>query len=263
MELLQPLLQLVNYKVEAAIWVGISMALYALGVDISWHYRQPRPGRLGTWVRTIKEWPYRCWLIEAIRFLYYIGIPYAGLLRGIVLPRLVGLTDPDWVKGVGLGAALGTGALLLLALICWWYTRAIMALPVPMKKGRPGHEPTNGWELLREVIYLQTHWAFYRSVVILLLDDYYWGTFLGFLLITLEWATNPAWRKDLGLPWRSVTPLLRWSMALLTAVIFALTRNLWVLVPLHWIIEKACQQLLGVGEQQMGRILGSNSFNQG
>jgi len=36
MELLQPLLQLVNYKVEAAIWVGISMALYALGVDISW-----------------------------------------------------------------------------------------------------------------------------------------------------------------------------------------------------------------------------------
>jgi len=262
MALLQSLLHLVDYRVESVLWVGFSIALYALGVDIAWHYRRPRPGWLGHWVKAIRGWPYRYWPLEAIRFLYYIGIPYAALLRGVVLPRLMGLTDPDWVKGIGLGAALGGGTLLLLALICWWYARAIMALPVPTKRGHLGDEPINGWGLLREVIYLQTHWAFYRSAVILLLDDHYTGTFLGFLLITLEWAMNPAWRKDLGLPWRSVTPLIRWSMALSTAIIFLLIRNLWVLVPVHWAIEMACQRLLAVEEQQIGRIYGLSESAQ-
>jgi len=263
MDLLQSLLGLMDYKLESALWVGISMGLYVLAVHVAWHYRRPRPGRLGRWVEAIQGWAHRHWPLGAVRFLYYIGIPYAGLLRGVILPRLMGLTDPDWVKGIGLGAALGGGAFLLLALICWWYNRAITALPVPTKREGLGHEPINGWGLLREAIYLQTHWAFYRSVVILLLDDHYIGTFLGFLLITLEWAMNPAWREALSQPWRSVTPLIRWGMALSTAIIFLLIRNLWVLVPIHWASEMACHRLLAAGEQQMSRIVGSNRLSQG
>ena len=81
MDALSSLLSLLDYKVESALWVVFSIGLYALAVDIAWHYRRPRPGRLGQGAETVKGWPYRHWLLEAIRFLYYIGIRYAALLR--------------------------------------------------------------------------------------------------------------------------------------------------------------------------------------
>ncbi|MFQ5811576.1 MAG: hypothetical protein ACE5I2_00045 [Anaerolineae bacterium] len=255
MDSLPSLLSLIDYKVESVLWVGLSIGLYALGADVAWHYRRPRSGRLGHWAEAIKEWPYRHWLLEAVRFLYYIGIPYAALLRGIVLPRLMGLTHLDWVKGIGLGAALGGGTFLLLAVIWWWYVRAIAALPLSARErrgGSLGDDSTNGWILLREAIYLETHWAFYRSATILLLDDYYVGAFLSFLLVSLEWLINPAWRKDLSLPWRSADVLMRWSMAFATAIIFLFIRNLWLLVPIHWGIEIACRRLLAGFSLRLG-----------
>jgi hypothetical protein len=248
------LLSLLDYKVESALWVVLSIGLYALGADIAWHYRRPRPGRLGHWAEAIKGWPHCHWLLEAVRFLYYIGIPYAALLRGAVLPRLMGLTQLDWVKGIGLGTALGGGTFLLLALIWWWYARAIATLPLSAREQRGaslGDDSTNGWILLREVVYLETHWAFYRSAAILFLDSHYAGVFLGFLLVTLEWSINPAWRTGLSLPPRSVSIFMRWGIAFVTAIIFLLTRNLWLLVPIHWIIEVACPRLLAVFSEQL------------
>jgi hypothetical protein len=267
MELLQSLLNLIDYKVESAMWVSLSIGLYALGVQIAWHYHWPRPGRLGHWVEAVKGWPFRNWLLEAVRFLYYLGIPYAALLRGVALPRLMGLTDPDWVKGIGLGVALGVGTLSLLALIWWWYARAIAALPMPTWErwgsGLRFDGSTNGWVLLREVIYLQTHWALYRSATILLLDDYYAGTFLGFLLVTLEWSINPAWRADLSSPGQSVNVLVRWSMAFAMAIIFLFVRNLWVLVPIHWGIEIASHRLLAGFSQRISAQNGTANPSTG
>ena len=249
---------LLDYRVESALWVMFSIGLYALGVDIAWHYRRSRPGgRLNQWAETVKGWPHRHWLLEAVRFLYYVGIPYAALLRGVALPRLMGLTHLDWVKGIGLGAALGGGAFLLLVLIWWWCARAIAALPLSARErrgGSLGDDSTNGWILLREVIYLQAHWAFYRSAAILFLDNQYAGTFVGFLLVTLEWTINPAWRADVSLPWRSVSVLLRWSLAFVMAIVFLFTRNLWLLVPIHWGVEMTCQRLLaGFSQRNNGQ----------
>jgi len=255
MDPLPTLISLIDYKVESALWVVFSIGLYALGADIAWHYRRLRPGRLGQWAGAIKKWPYRHWLLEVARFLYYIGIPYTALLRGVALPRLMGLAELDWVKGIGLGTALGGGTFLMLALIWWWYARAIAALPLSARGRRGaslGDDSTNGWILLQEAIYLETHWAFYRSAAILLLDNHYAGAFLGFLLITLEWSINPAWRRDLSLPWRSVNTLARWSMAFATTIIFLFVRNLWLLVPLHWSIEVAYRRLLAGFPEQLG-----------
>jgi hypothetical protein len=256
MDPLQSLLNLADYKLESALWVVFSIGLYALGADIAWHYRRPRPGRLGHWAETVKGWPYRHWLLEAGRFLYYIGIPYVALLRGVALPRLMGLTDLDWLRGISLGTVLGGGTFLLLALIGWWYARAVAALPLSARE-RQGTSlgfagSTSGWILLREAIYLETHWAFYRSATILLLDDYYVGIFLGFLLVTLEWSINPAWRRDLSMPWRSVNILTRWGMAFAMAILFLFIRNLWVLVLIHWGVEMACHRLLTVFSQRLG-----------
>ena len=115
-----------------------------------------------------------------------------------------------------------------------------------------GDDSTNGWILLREVIYLQTHWAFYRSVAVLFLGNYYAGTFVGFLLVTLEWSIDPAWRADLSLPRRSVSVLLTWSLAFVMGIIFLFTRNLWLLVPVHWCIEMVCQRLRVSFSQRLG-----------
>jgi len=248
MDSLPSLPNLSDYEVEAALWVIFSIGLYALGADLAWHYRRPRSsGRLDQWAETLKKWPHRNWLLEAVRFLYYIGIPYAALLRGVILPRLMGLTHLDWVKGVGLGTALGGGVFLFLALIWWWYARSMAALPLSARQRHGeglGDFSTNGWILLREAIYLQTHWAFYRSAAILFLDNQYAGVFLGFLLVTLEWSVNPAWRVGLSSHWRSVNLLLRWNLALVTAIVFLFIRNLWLLVPIHWSVEMACHRLL-------------------
>ncbi len=244
---------LLDYKLEAALWVIFSIGLYALGVDLAWHYRRPRSGRLGQRAKTLKQWPHRHWLLEPIKFLYYIGIPYAALLRGAILPRLMGLTHLDWVKGMGLGAALGGAAFLLLAVVWWWYVRAVDALPRWVSARREvssADASTNGCTRLREAIYLETHWAFYRSAAILLLESHYAGAFIGFLLVTLEWSTNPAWRRDLTLPWRSANLLLRWSLAFATAIIFLFTRNLWLLAPIHWAIESVTHRLLASSRQR-------------
>jgi hypothetical protein len=158
----------------------------------------------------------------------------------------MGLTHLDWVKGIGLGTALGGGAFLLLALIWWWYARSIAALRLSARERRGeslGDDSTRGWILLQEAIYLEMHWAFYRSVAVLFLNSYYAGVFVGFLLVTLEWSINPAWRTDLSSRWRSAKVLLRWGIALVTAVIFLFIRNLWLLVPIHWGIEVACHRL--------------------
>jgi hypothetical protein len=238
---------LVDYKVESALWVVFSIGLYVLGADIAWHHRRQRPGRLGEWAETLKGWPYRHWLLGAVRFLYYVGIPYAALLRGVALPRLMGLTHLDWVKGIGLGMVLGGGAFLLLTLIWWWYARAIAGLPLSAREQRGaglGDNSAGGWILLREAIYLETHWAFYRSAAILLLNNHYAGAFVGFLLVVLEWSIDPAWRKDLNVPWRSSDILMRWGMAFATTIIFLFIRNLWLLVPIHWSIEMASYHLL-------------------
>ncbi len=257
MDALLSLPNLLDHEVEATLWVVFSIGLYALGVDIAWHYRRPRPGRLGRWARMIKDWPHRHWLLEAVRFLYYVGIPYAALLRGVVLPRLMGLTHLDWVKGIGLGTVLGGGAFLLLALIWGWYARAIAALRLS-ERARPGEslegDSASGWVLLREAAYLETHWAFYRSAAILFLDSYYVGIFVGFLLATLEWSMDPAWRTDLSLPWRSANILLRWGLALVSAITFLNIRNLWLLVPIHWGIEMVCHRLLaGFSQRNNGQ----------
>ena len=240
---------LIDYRLELALWVALSFVLHAVASDLAWHYRRPRPGRLGRWVEGLRSWPYTSWLLQGLRFLYYIGIPYLALLRGAALPRLMGLSGLDWPKGVSLGVPLGGGAFLVLALIWWWYARAIAGLPNPSADPDPA---ASWWVVLREVIYVESHWAFYRCLPILLLDDYYTGVFLGFLLVSLEWWISPAWRAALSLPEGAPNVLMSWSMAFAMAIVFLFVRNLWLIVPIHWAIEMGCRRMLAIAYRQEG-----------
>lgn len=211
------------------------------------------------------RWRYAPWLVEVARLFYYIGLPYAVVvLRRVGLPsymgipplegnaptagevglQLLGLAQPEvaW-RRLWLTLGLTAGALTLTVMLCWWYARSLRALPF-------GTTPPASTDLLpwwisfREAVYLQMHWAFYRSGTILLTNDFYRGTALSLILICLEWAINPAWRTELRQPFRAETRLSRLGLALITALLFYFTRSLWLSILVHWVLALSYARLL-------------------
>ncbi len=268
---------LVDYRIELNVWIALSVLTYAISVNLAWRWRRPRPGRLASWIEKVKSWPLG-WLLQLLRFAYYVGLPFCLLLngeaverslgrfmgfgtplgflmRGVLLPRamgLGGLTTPEWFAGVGMGIVLGLGAFLLMASGWWYFTRSLRELAweqVTSSDSEPAVmvalSPTRAWwVILWEAIYAEIHWAFYRAGPIVLWDDYYAGVFLGFLILNLEWWTNPAWRHGWGAVGQRPEVVLRWSLAFVMVIVFLFTRNLWLAIPLHWAIEMGCRHLL-------------------
>jgi hypothetical protein len=194
--------------------------------------------------------PYRRWVIEAGRFLYYVGIPYMVLggwpqapNRGLLSLGDMGIVSLDalwpltrWLQAAGTG--LGWGLTVLLFLMLSWLNANRTA-----SVWRFGFSPKPWWHVLLDVLYLQVHWAFYRGALTLVMGDLYAGTFLGLGLVYVEWSLNPFWRRG----WREKTWVAgRWmraALALAIAILFFLTRNLWVCLAIHGALELVLRQL--------------------
>ena len=240
------LLPRLDYKLNLVLWIGFSFLLYAISTNIAWHYRDPRPRRIGRLLRAVKRWPR--WPFQALHLLYYLGIPYLALLQGVTSPRLMGLVGADWFEGIGMGAALGTGAFLFLALAWWHYARAIQR-SYPREGSLFSARISDilqpwGWPLLLlEVICLEMHWAFYRSGPTLLLDHHS-GVFLGLLIALGERYSDPNVRRSLSSPKRAENILMEGGMALVIAVVYLFTRNLWLCMFIHLWIEMGLLCLL-------------------
>jgi len=177
---------------------------------------------------------------------FYLGIPYLVLggwprppLRGLLSTQDLGLAGlggtwpvDRWLDALGTGAGLGLVALLVL-LAAW----------------ANANHPTGGlwlrfparpwWSLLVDVVYLEVHWAFYRSALGVLLSDLYPAVWLGLGLVFVEWALSPFWRRGWRLPGQAAGEWLRAGLAVVVAFLFLLTRNLWVCVGVHSVIELA------------------------
>lgn len=241
----------IGYKVELNLWIVFSIALYSLGTNLAWHYRRPRAGRLGRWVERARGWTCSLWPLQLLRFLYYLGIPYLALLRGIALPSLMGLTNLNWFEGIGWGVSLGLGAFFLLAFIWWHHLRSLASWPLRREHGL---DLTLDWrELLREAIYQEVHWAFYRCGPTFLLNDHYLGVFLGFFVVSLEWWADPAWRFSLARPGQAEGVLMRWSMSFVMAFIYLFVRNLWLVVPIHFALSWGLLKMQAVLLDQEGQ----------
>ena len=93
--------------------------------------------------------------------------------------------------------------------------------------------------LLIDGLYCSVHWAFYRTALAVLRDDLYAGIFLGLALVYVEWSLNPFWRRGWRAPSRAGGQWLRAALALVAALVFLLTRNLWVCLGVHWGLELA------------------------
>lgn len=237
-------------QLQPILWLALSVLLYALATNVAWTYREPRPGRIRRLVEVTKRWPYGAWFLQPLRLLYYLGLPYLALLRGVVNPRSMGLVDLDWFHDLERGAILGGGALLFLALTWGYYARSTRQLHPeadPLSSRLATLNQPWGWALiLLDVVYLEAHWALYRGVPIQLLDDLYRSVFLGLALILLEGFSNPLLRHDLGQPERAGGILLTGSMALIIALVYLFTRNLWLCVLIHLGIEVGLLRLWGM-----------------
>jgi hypothetical protein len=215
------------------LWVLASVLAYAAGTSLVWRVSSRGAARR----------PYDQWLVEVARFLFYLGIPYLALggwprrpYQGLLAPEDMGLVGPGsawpanrWLEAVGTGFGLALLALIVL-LVAW-----NQAHQIGLGRGL-GFSPRAWWLLLVEGLYLEAHWAFYRSALAVTLGDLYAGVFWGLGVVFVEWACNPLWREGWRQPAESAALWLRAALALLSALLFLLTRNLWVCLGVHWLL---------------------------
>jgi hypothetical protein len=236
---------------ESWLWLGGSLLLAILWANLAWFFRKPRFDPIDGFIDRLVSWPLSSWLLQALRLLYYLGMPFAALLWGhnAVVERVLGLKRLDlsiadgnavsadvaanwleWAHDVGWAAALSFGTWVVLAL-GWRACRR--ALNATGKESAVARASSSGWVLLREAAYHEVHWAFYRNAPILTAGTY-WGTWIGLGLAMLEAALNPAWRNDLSDAQRASGTLMRGALGVFSTLLYLETQNLWLALVAHW-----------------------------
>jgi len=233
-----------DYRLDLVVWVLGSVLIYGLGVNVWQRLRQTRSSRLARYLTALDSWPHGLWLFQALRFVYYLCIPYLALSRGVTSPILMGMwgTDwfqPHWADKLALGLALGVGTL---ALLLWSWRHFLLVVKetdqiTPYAFHRRILAAPWGWGLIvLEVLYLEMHWAFYRGATIRAFGDYY-GVFGGFLLVLAEWGLNPQFRRDLSIARRDGEAMTTVATAFCIGVVYYFTANLWLCMAVHLIIQ--------------------------
>ena len=178
------------------------------------------------------------WLIQIARLLYYLGVPYAALLAGVIAPVDMGLTGvagpvlgwtgAEWLHSVGLGLIAGAVVLIPIGIAARQMDRA----------GHPlGVDERSAGAILVDSIYAESHWAFYRTAPLMLLDNVYVATLIGLGLIGVELLVSLL-RSGLGqYPEERQSWLGTLLLLTLSAALFVLTRNLWVMILTHIAVE--------------------------
>lgn len=226
-----------NRLAASALLVGLSILIYGLAVQIYLRYRAHLPASIRPPTQEQRSYPLlRLGLYYFLRSLYYIGLPYLALRQGIIPANLMGLgewtaTEDEVLKTIGLMLLV----FLLIALTWWNYARTLTNGNDRSSLGESGTDPMAA---TLEVIYLQIHWAFYRSAASLWAGgDYYSGTWLGLVLVVLEELLNPEIRRKLVRPGANLTIGIGWGIAAASGVALLFSRSLWFIAFLHLLIE--------------------------
>ncbi|MFQ5945355.1 MAG: hypothetical protein ACE5NC_03810 [Anaerolineae bacterium] len=230
------------------LWTLASVFLYVAAHHLLHRGRRGRPARLARLIAPIQALAEVAGVQQAVSLGFLVGIPYLALIQGVTNPRLMGLAPDDWARSVAGGLVLGAGAT---AFLLWGWSRYVRSLgsrppaverPLLDKVQAVG-EPWGWVGVLAQAIALEIHWAFYRGAPQWLLGDFYWGVFGGLAIVYLEDAATPQWRSRLDTP-QVGRVAWRWGMALAMAVIFLYTRNLWLTVGIHFVVEMAILRYL-------------------
>lgn len=219
-----------------------------LGFSLEWLVEQLHPLRPGFWLllsfgsgaatlAVTRYLPRR--VAVSVPIARWVLIPYLGLLAGGLSPRLMGLSDIDWVAGLGLGVGLIFALWLLLALIRMTLYRS--------ERAPTGDLPAEqtGWEQLIWAGALEFHWVFLRGAVWEMLlalpqppeSPGYWAIWLASALALpgiFVHQRQPARRVIGGL------------LLITTAILFFYTRNFY----LCWLLHASAELLIGHRERQ-------------
>jgi len=199
-------------------WIVVSWILYALSVNLNWHLGQRVKGRFEV-ARRAQSWSGWPWIVLVTQLAFFVGLPYLALISGATSPRLMGLTQVDWVKSLTWGLPMGIVAWGALTLGPRWVSRELVSItsrhPRTWPKAlSPGLYP---WF---EAVTDQVHLAFYRAGPALLGLEMYWGLWIGLGMVALEWGLDPSWREGIRSPDRALACVTRAALALATTVIF-------------------------------------------
>jgi hypothetical protein len=239
---------------DPLLWVLGSLALAVIATNIAWPVLRARRGRAPSAGGVWGPFEPLIWLLSALfLFLPPIGAWWAGALS----PYLMGLSETDWVDTLirgGVLAAAGGGIIVFGWLV---YRHEIQGRPRERSSLRP-------WLAPIDAALLQWHWAFYRAAVIgglslaiqrqgtaagtlptfVAEQPIYWGSWLGMLLVAAEWALNPfarlalfSWRSDAAYAAAAERSVIRMGLAVVTTTLFVLTRNFWLALACHVIVE--------------------------
>jgi hypothetical protein len=225
---------------ERWVWLNVSLVIALLASAFRWFLE--RPHLLGFRANAnftphpVWEIP---WIIQPLRLLYAVGIPAAALLwRGALTSSGLGL-KPFWTVDQALSTASGSWNIWVRDLgwmcvfACGFWTLIAIA-DRSAKRLSPPHTTRSTMRRslsvsLREAVYHQVHWAFYREPFVLLFGVGM-GAWAGLLPVAGEALLNPARWTDLQSSTRGRDLIIRAGLAVLSAMLFIQTQNIWLML---------------------------------
>lgn len=227
-------------RVTMAVVIGISIALNALTSNVitssrRWTLRGDRLGRFTLWSSTSRVMRV---LNEIARWIYFLVVPWATLMLSWNTTRALGIWRMEWLNTALWFVGLGIGGIIAVFWVWRPYAHTV----------HPHAIDETGWTWARQIVeslYLQTHWAFYRSGAILWLGDFYWGSFFGLILVMLEAWSNPRTRANVAEVTRADAPLWNLSLAVVSVVIFIVTQNSWYCLAVHLALTLGVRGVIG------------------
>jgi hypothetical protein len=236
-----------------ALWLAGSLTLALIATNLAWLVA--RRSGLPAWsgLRALT------WLL---RSLFFLLLPMGAWRSGALSPYFMGLSELNWIDGLISGGPL---AVLVMGLsVFGWlvYRRALSSMPRLTSDGSAGEMTV--WRAPVDAGLQQWHWAFYRAAAIgwlaeiarlgqgmaagtatppllvhLLAQPIYWGSWLGLSLVALEWLLNPFARAGLRGAGHAERQLRAAALALATTALFVSTRNFWLCLVCHVVVETA------------------------
>jgi len=225
-------------------WLLGSAAGAVLATNLAWlalrHNRHAAGWRIVAWLATA---------------LFFILPPVAAWLAGALSPYYLGISDLDWIPGLMSGAPVAL-AIIIGLLVGWLAYRRTLPRPVHAVP-RDIEQIVTAARAPLDAALRQWHWAFYRALAIAWVarwapvqqqlvpffrfdpsaDPFYWGCWLGLLLIVAEWALNPFVRAALRDEHDREAAVRQLALVVATTALFASTRNLWLGLLCHVAVE--------------------------
>jgi hypothetical protein len=245
-------------------WLLVSVTIAVVGSNAAW-LLMGRRGRDALTEFQAGAFAALIWLLTA---LFLLIPPLLAWQAGVLSPYYLGVTEPQWLVAASVGAPVA--AVIIGLFLFGWLVYRRNATPGADESVRAGQHDTLARTLRAvrtplDATLCQWHWAFYRSLMIgwlalpspdgwpipalagvfesLQSQPFYWGSWLGMAWIALEWALNPFARASLRSAGTREASLRGIALAFATTALFILTRNFWLCLACHVVVETAIAAL--------------------